>query len=104
MKRLEHLKREFQFIERLDNRDVDYILTRKKEQATIVIQRNFRARKARREARRTDYSSNTAVAKIVWDQLQKDDIQLKKDNLEEELKEILKHEGCVEVFDREFNI
>jgi hypothetical protein len=31
MKRLEHLKREYSFIERLDNRDVDYILNRKKE-------------------------------------------------------------------------
>ena len=36
------MKREFDFISNLDAQDVNYVLTKKKEHAALLIQRNFR--------------------------------------------------------------
>ncbi len=45
------MRREFEFISKLDTADVNYILSKKKEQAAILIQRNFKKLKARKELR-----------------------------------------------------
>lgn len=41
-RRIESLRREFEFLSKLDTADVNYILTKKQEQAATIIQRNFR--------------------------------------------------------------
>ena len=46
------MKREYDFIENLDARDVNYVLEKKKEHAAILVQRNWRKIKAQREYRR----------------------------------------------------
>lgn len=48
-RRIEAMRREYDFISKLDTADVTYILNKKKEQAAILIQRNFRKLKARKE-------------------------------------------------------
>ncbi len=49
--RIEAMRREFDFISKLDTGDVGYVLQKKREQAAISIQRNFRMQKAKRELR-----------------------------------------------------
>jgi threonine synthase len=49
--RIEAMRREFDFISKLDTGDVGYVLQKKREQAAIAIQRNFRMQKAKRELR-----------------------------------------------------
>ena len=49
-RRIESLRREFEFVSRLETADVNYILTKKQEMAAILVQRNFRKFKARKEA------------------------------------------------------
>lgn len=50
-RRIEAMRREFDFISKLDTADVNYILSKKKEQAAMLIQRNFKKLKARKELR-----------------------------------------------------
>lgn len=45
------MRREYDFISKLDTQDVTYILNKKKEQAAIMIQRCYRQLKARKELR-----------------------------------------------------
>ena len=45
------MKREFDFISKLDARDVDYVLNKKKEHAALLIQRNYRRLKQQRAYR-----------------------------------------------------
>lgn len=44
-KRIESMKREFDFISKMDAQDVNYVLNKKKEHAALLIQRNFRRQK-----------------------------------------------------------
>lgn len=48
-RRIEAMRREYDFISKLDTQDVTYILEKKKEQAAIMIQRCYRQLKARKE-------------------------------------------------------
>ena len=41
-KRIESMKREFDFIYKMDAQDVNYVLNKKKEHAALLIQRNYR--------------------------------------------------------------
>jgi len=45
------MRREYDFISKLDTNDVGYVLQKKREQAAIMIQRKFRMQKAKRELR-----------------------------------------------------
>ena len=47
-KRIESMKREFDFISKMDAQDVNYVLNKKKEHAVLLIQRNFRRLKQAR--------------------------------------------------------
>lgn len=49
--RIEAMRREYDFISKLDTNDVGYVLQKKREQAAIMIQRKFRMQKAKRELR-----------------------------------------------------
>ena len=44
-KRIESMKREFDFISKMDAQDVNYVLNKKKEHAALLIQRNFSRQK-----------------------------------------------------------
>ena len=48
-KRIESMRREYDFIQNLDARDVNYVMDKKKEHAAILVQRNWRRLKAERE-------------------------------------------------------
>ena len=48
-RRIEAMRREYEFISKLDTNDVTYILEKKREQAAIMIQRKYRQMKARKE-------------------------------------------------------
>ena len=43
------MRREYDFIQNLDARDVNYVMDKKKEHAAILVQRNWRRLKAERE-------------------------------------------------------
>ena len=43
------MRREYDFISKLDTQDVLYILNKKREQAAIMIQRNYKSLKARQQ-------------------------------------------------------
>ena len=45
------MRREYDFIAKLDADDVNYVLQKKREQAVIMIQRKYRMLKARKELR-----------------------------------------------------
>ena len=45
------MRREYDFIAKLDADDVNYVLQKKREQAVIMIQRKYRRLKARKELR-----------------------------------------------------
>jgi len=45
------MRREYDFISKLDTNDVGYILQKKREQSATMIQRKFRMLKAKRELR-----------------------------------------------------
>lgn len=45
------MRREYDFISKLDTNDVGYVLQKKREQAATMIQRKFRMLKAKRELR-----------------------------------------------------
>ena len=48
-KRIEGMRREYDFIQNLDARDVNYVKEKKLEHAAILVQRNWRRMKAERE-------------------------------------------------------
>ena len=50
-RRLDNLRREFRFVEKLDTKDVSYVLDKKREAAALVVQKNFRRLKAQRHVR-----------------------------------------------------
>ena len=50
-RRLESMRREYDFISKLDVNDVTYVLEKKKEQAAIMIQRSYRRLRAQKEYR-----------------------------------------------------
>ena len=43
------MRREYDFIQNLDARDVNYVMEKKKEHAALIVQRNWRRLKAERE-------------------------------------------------------
>ena len=43
------MRREYDFIQNLDAKDVNYVVEKKREHAVIVVQRNWRRLKAQRE-------------------------------------------------------
>ena len=45
------MKREYDFIENLDARDVNYVIEKKREHAALLVQRNWRRLKAERDFR-----------------------------------------------------
>ena len=49
LKRIEAMRREYDFISNLDARDVNYVMEKKKEHAALIVQRNWRRLKAERE-------------------------------------------------------
>ena len=49
LKRIEAMRREYDFIQNLDARDVNYVMEKKKEHAALIVQRNWRRLKAERE-------------------------------------------------------
>ena len=49
--KIESMRREYDFISKLDTNDVGYVLKKKREQDAIQIQRKFRMLKAKRELR-----------------------------------------------------
>ena len=49
LKRIEAMRREYDFIQNLDARDVNYVMEKKKEHAALIVQRNWRRMKAERE-------------------------------------------------------
>ena len=51
-KRIESLKREYDFISALEPHDVNFIMNKKKEHAAIVVQRTWRKIKQQREYKR----------------------------------------------------
>lgn len=51
-KRIESMRREYDFIQNLDARDVNYVADKKKEHAALLVQRNWRRLKAEREYRK----------------------------------------------------
>ena len=51
-KKIESMRREYDFIQNLDPRDVNYVMEKKKEHAALLVQRNWRRIKAEREYRR----------------------------------------------------
>ena len=46
------MRREYDFIQNLDARDVNYVAEKKKEHAALLVQRNWRRLKAEREYRK----------------------------------------------------
>ena len=57
-KRIESMKREYDFISNLDARDVNFVIEKKKEHAALLVQRNWRRMKAEREYRRNRQGMN----------------------------------------------
>ena len=51
-KRIESMRREYDFIQNLDARDVNYVLEKKRDHAAIIVQRNWRRIQAERAFRR----------------------------------------------------
>jgi len=49
--KIEAMRREYDFISKLDTNDVGYVLQKKREQSATMIQRKFRMLKAKRELR-----------------------------------------------------
>lgn len=49
LKRIEAMRREYDFIQNLDARDVNYVIDKKREHAALIVQRNWRRLKAERE-------------------------------------------------------
>ena len=47
------MRREYDFIQNLDAKDVNYVMDKKKEHAAILVQRNWRRLKAEREFRKS---------------------------------------------------
>ena len=47
------MKREFDFIQNLDAKDVNYVIDKKKEHAALIVQRNWRRKKAEREFKKS---------------------------------------------------
>ena len=43
------MRREYDFIQNLDAKDVNYVMEKKKEHAALLVQRNWRRIKAERE-------------------------------------------------------
>ena len=43
------MRREYDFIQNLDPRDVNYVMDKKREHAALLVQRNWRRLKAERE-------------------------------------------------------
>ena len=85
-KRIESMKREFDFIFKLDAQDVNHVLEKKAEHAAIRIQRNFREqrqRRAFREAQKNGYDLNKEPELTEAD---KKRIELKKLALQDKLK------------------
>ena len=52
LKRIEAMRREYDFIQNLDAKDVNYVMEKKKEHAALIVQRNWRRMKAEREYNR----------------------------------------------------
>ena len=80
------MKREFDFIFKLDAQDVNHVLEKKAEHAAIRIQRNFREqrqRRAFREAQKNGYDLNKEPEQTEED---KKRIELKKLALQDKLK------------------
>ena len=45
-RRIEALKRQYEFVEKLSPQDVDYVLKKQQEQAALLLQRGWRRHKA----------------------------------------------------------
>ena len=52
-RRIESMRREYDFIQNLDAKDVNYVMDKKKEHAALLVQRNWRRLKAEREFRKS---------------------------------------------------
>jgi len=46
------MRREYDFIQNLDARDVNYVVEKKREHAALLVQRNWRRLRAEREYRK----------------------------------------------------
>ena len=76
------MRREYDFIQNLDARDVNYVLEKKKEHAALVVQRNWRRLKAEREYRKNR------------NRLSRDNFEYEK--TEEDMKRIDEHRDLLE--------
>ena len=72
------MRREYDFIQNLDPRDVNYVMEKKKEHAAIMLQRNWRRIKAEREYRR-----NKGIKRVQEIEKTKEDIQRIQENRDE---------------------
>ena len=52
-RRIESMRREYDFIQNLDAKDVNYVMDKKKEHAALIVQRNWRRKKAEREFKKS---------------------------------------------------
>ena len=75
-RRIESLRREFEFLSKLDTADVNYILVKKQEQAALVLQRNFRKFQARKEA---EERRKGLYAKVDQETVPEDSMKLQND-------------------------
>ena len=75
-KRIESMKREFDFIYKMDAQDVKYVLAKKKEHAALLIQRNFRRvkqQKAYREQQRRGIQQKDLEPELTEEDLKRID-------------------------------
>ena len=56
------MRREYDFIQNLDAKDVNYVMDKKKEHAAILVQRNWRRLKAEREFKKSRLNKLRDVA------------------------------------------